>query len=114
MLSRPGASAPGRLRARLSLEKATPTADGAGGGTLAWSAVATLSGDIVPLRPRERETGEGIEDVVEHRIVIRRRGDVAAGDRFRLGTRVFAIKGVTDPEEDGRWLVCRCDEEGAA
>jgi SPP1 family predicted phage head-tail adaptor len=114
VLSRRGASAPGRLRTRLDLEKATPSADGAGGRSVSWGAVATVSADIVPLKPRERETGEGLEDVVAHRIVIRRRDDVAAGDRFRLGTRIFAIKGVTDPEEDGRYLVCLCDEEGAA
>jgi SPP1 family predicted phage head-tail adaptor len=114
VLSRRGASTPGRLRLRLELEKATPMPDGAGGSTLVWGAVATLSADVVPLKAEEREVGEGLADVVSHRIVIRQRDDVAAGDRFRLGTRVFRINGITDPEEDGRYLVCLCEEEGAA
>jgi SPP1 family predicted phage head-tail adaptor len=114
VLSRPGASTAGRLRLRLALEKATPTPDGAGGSTLAWSAVATVSADVIPVKAEERTIGEGLADVVSHRIVIRHRGDVAAGDRFRLGARIFAIRGVTDPEEDGRWLVCLCEEEGGA
>ncbi|MGH6922551.1 MAG: phage head closure protein [Propylenella sp.] len=114
MLSRPGASTAGRLRLRLALEKATPMLDGAGGATLAWSSVATVSADVVPLKAEERTVGEGFSDVVSHRIVIRHRSDALPGDRFRLGARVFAIKGVTDPEEDGRWLVCLCGEEGVA
>jgi SPP1 family predicted phage head-tail adaptor len=113
VLSRRGASAPGRLGLRLDLEKATPMPDGAGGNTLAWSAVATLAADVAPQRTEERRVGEGLADVVTHRIVIRHRDDVTAGDRFTLGSRVFAIRGVRDPEEDGRYLVCLCEEEGA-
>jgi SPP1 family predicted phage head-tail adaptor len=96
------------------LEKATPMPDGAGGSTLAWSAAATVSADVIPLKAEERTVGEGLSDMVSHRIVVRHRGDVSAGDRFRLAARVFRIKGVTDPEEDGRWLVCLCEEEGGA
>lgn len=114
MLSRRGASAPGRLRLRLDLETATPTPDGAGGSTLSWSTVATVAADVAPQRAEERRVGEGLADVVTHRIVIRHRDDVAAGDRFTLGSRVFAIRGVRDPEEDGRYLVCLCEEEGGA
>lgn len=114
MLSRPGASDPGRLRLRLELEKATPSPDGAGGATLAWSAAATIAAELIPLKAEERSVGEGLADVGQVRIVIRRRGDVAAGDRFRLGERLFHIRSVFDPEEDGRYLVCLCSEEGSS
>jgi SPP1 family predicted phage head-tail adaptor len=73
--------------------------------------VATVAADVLPQRADERSVGEGIVDVVTHRIVIRHRDDVVAGDRFRLGTRLFAIRGVRDPEEDGRYIVCLCEEE---
>ena len=114
MLSRRGASAPGRMRQRLTLESATVTPDGAGGGTLSWSQVATLWGEVTPLKAEERTIGEGFVDVVSHRVVVRHRSGVAAGDRFRLGARVLDIRGVSDPEEDGRYLVCLCHEEGSA
>ena len=114
MLSRRGASRPGRLRQRLDLETANATADGAGGSTLSWSLVASLWGEVVPLKADERSVGEGLADLVTHRIFVRKRGDVNAGDRFRLGTRLFRIKGVSDPEEDGRYLTCLCEEEGAS
>jgi SPP1 family predicted phage head-tail adaptor len=112
VLSRRGASEAGRLRLRLVLEKAAATPDGAGGATLAWSAAATVFADVMPVRAEERQGGEGVSDTTLHRIVIRHRGDVSAGDRFRLGERLFAIKSVTDRDEDGRFLVCLAEEEG--
>jgi len=113
VLSRRGASDPGRLRLRLTLETATATPDGAGGSTLSWITVATVPADVVPVRSDEREVGEGLADLTLQRIVIRKRSDVSAGDRFRLGERLFRIRSVSDPEEDGRFLVCLCEEEDA-
>jgi SPP1 family predicted phage head-tail adaptor len=112
VLSRRGASEPGRLRLRLSLEKAARISDGAGGATLDWSEVAIVPAEVTPLRGDERAVGEGVGDMTRHRIAIRKRGDVAASDRFRLGARIFDVKSVSDPAEDGRYLVCLCDEEG--
>lgn len=113
MLSRRGASDPGRLRLKLVLEMATPAPDGAGGSTLSWNAVATVPADVTPVKAEERRTGEGLSDLTLHRIVIRKRADVSTNDRFRLGDRKFRIRGVTDPAEDGRYLVLICEEEGA-
>jgi SPP1 family predicted phage head-tail adaptor len=112
VLSRRAASDPGRLRLRLTLERATATPDGAGGSTLSWSAVATVPADVAPIGADGRVVGEGLADVTQHKIVIRRRTDVSTGDRFRLGDRLFRIRSLTDPQEDGRYLVCLCDEEG--
>ena len=114
MLSGKGDSSPGRLRHRLTLETATPTPDGAGGVTLAWSAVASVWAEIVPLTADERAVGEGEADLTLHKIIIRRRDDVSTGDRFTLGSRAFRIKSVTDRQEDGRYLVCLCEEEGGS
>jgi SPP1 family predicted phage head-tail adaptor len=114
VLSRRGASDPGRLRLRLTLERATATPDGAGGSKLSWSAVATVPADVTPIGADERAIGEGLADVTRHRIVIRKRSDVSAGDRFTLGDRLFNIRGLADPQEDGRYLVCLCEEKGGA
>jgi SPP1 family predicted phage head-tail adaptor len=113
VLSRRGASDAGRLRLRLTLERATPTPDGAGGSTLSWSAVATVPADVTPVKADERSVGEGLSDLALHRIVIRKRADVLTSDRFRLGARVFRIRAIADPAEDGRYLECLCEGEGA-
>lgn len=112
MLSRRAASEPGRLRLRLTLEKPARVPDGAGGATLAWTAVGAVAADVAPARAEERAAGEGASDRVLHKIVIRRRSDVNAGDRFRLGARTFLILAVSDPQEDGRYLECVAEEEG--
>jgi len=46
------------------------------------------------------------------RIVVRFTRDVAGGDRFRLGARLFDIHTAYDPHEDGRYLVCLAEEAG--
>ncbi len=112
MLSERGASAAGRLRQRLALEKPTPVPDGFGGAVFSWDAVATLFAEVTPIRADEGSIGEGLGDLVMHRIVIRHRADVSPGDRLALGARVFRIRGVIDPDEDGRYLVCVVEEEG--
>jgi SPP1 family predicted phage head-tail adaptor len=112
VLSRRGASEAGRLRLRLSLERATPTPDGAGGAAFSWNAIASLPADVTPVKADERGVGEGLSDLTLHKIVIRKRADIFSGDRFRLGDRMFRIRSVSDPDEDGRFLVCLCEEEG--
>ena len=112
MLNRRAAGDPGRLRLRLILEKPVRTADGAGGATLAWSASGIVAAELIPVRPEERGTGQGVADLILHKVVIRHRTDVEPGDRFRLGQRGFLILAVTDPQEDGRYLVCLAEEEG--
>ena len=112
MLSQRAASEPGRLRLRLELQKATAMPDGAGGSALAWNTVATIAADMQPVRAGERDVGEGLGDLTLQRVVIRHRSDVAAGDRYRLGARLFRVVSVSDPAKDGRFLVCPAEEEG--
>lgn len=111
MLSEKGASDPGRLRLRLTLETASATPDGAGGSIPEWIEIATVSAEVAPLGAGEQVRGEGLADLTQQRIVVRKRSGVVAGNRFRLGERIFRIAGVTDPAEDGRYLVCLCEEE---
>ena len=112
MLSRRGTSRPGRLRKRLDLETPVDTPDGAGGFTRNWVSGATLSADIVPVRANDVEFGEGHAGLVTHRIIIRGRSDIASGDRFRLGARIFEIRAIHDRDEDGRYLTCLTQETG--
>ncbi len=98
----------------MTLETATPTSDGAGGVTLAWSAVANLWAEIVPLKADERAVGEGEGDLTLHQD---RRS--ASATTFRRATASYSargssrIKSVTDRQEDGRYLTCLCEEEGS-
>jgi len=102
---------PGQLTARLLLEAPVSTPDGQGGATLAWSETAALWARIEPMSSTFAERAGAETGTVTHRIWLRFRGGVSAGQRFRKGTRLFAIKLVQDPDESGRYLTCLCEEE---
>lgn len=110
MLSARGASRPGRLRARLTLETPLDTPDGAGGFSRSWVGGPAFAADIVPVRAGEGEFGEGHAGLLTHRIIVRARTDIASGDRLRLGARVFEIRAIHDRDEDGRYLTCLTQE----
>ncbi len=56
--------------------------------------------------------GQTLESVT-HRITLRRRDGVASGMRFARAGRIFDILTVHDPDESGRYLVCKVKEAGA-
>ena len=103
---------PGAMRTELVLEQATPTPDGAGGVAVAVAVVATVLARLQPLVAREKIGAGQTREEVTHRVTIRHRPDVASGMRFVLGDRVLPILTVHDPDETGRYLICRTREQG--
>lgn len=104
---------PGAFRHELALEAATPVPDGTGGHTEEWQEVATLFARVEPLAAASRFGADQTLETVTHRVTLRRRDGVASGMRLRRLGRVFDIVTVHDPDETGRYLVCRVREEGA-
>lgn len=104
---------PGAFRHELALEEATLTPDGAGGHTESWTEVATMFGRIEPVSAQSRFGADQTLETVTHRITLRHRAGVRSGMRFRRGGCVYEIVTVHDPDETGRYLVCRAREAGA-
>ena len=103
---------PGRFRTALALEAPAPVPDGAGGLVDQWTEVATVVALVEPVRANAAfGAGQSLE-TVSHRITLRFRSGVASGMRFVKGGRVFDIVTVHDPDETGRYLVCRAQEKG--
>lgn len=103
---------PGRLRARLVLQAMTPQSDGEGGHTEGWSDVAALWALVEPATARDRFAADQRLAELTHRVTIRFRDDVRSGMRFAWGARKLLIRSVHDPDEAGRFLMCRAQEEG--
>ncbi|MCM2395238.1 phage head closure protein [Rhizobium sp. S95] len=103
---------PGRLSARLLLERPVPVSDGQGGAAETFEVVASVWALVTPLAAKveERAGAETVE--ITHEIWVRRRGDLVSGMRFVKGNRHFTVESVRDPDESGRYLACRCREEG--
>lgn len=102
---------PGQFSTRLELETPAETPDGQGGVTTVFSPVASLWALVEPVSHRLAELAGAEAATVSHRIWIRHRTGIAAGQRLRKGARIFAIRIARDPDETGRYLVCYCEEE---
>ncbi|MBO6719149.1 MAG: phage head closure protein [Rhizobiaceae bacterium] len=100
------------LRHEVALESASLTPDGMGGQAENWAEVATLFARIEPVSADAGFGAGQTRESVTHRFTIRFRADVASGMRFTRGGRVFEIVTVHDPDETGRFLVCRTREDG--
>ncbi len=104
---------PGFLRAELALEAASLTPDGLGGHAESWAETATVFARIEPVSAASVFGAGQTLETVTHRITLRWRDGVASGMRFSKAGRIFAIVTVHDPDETGRYLVCRVREIGA-
>lgn len=98
------------LRHRVALERPVDTPDGAGGASRVWTKVADLWTAITPVSVSERLAAEALEATATHRVRIRHRTDVTSDMRFVLGSRVFRVEAVSDPDQRRRWLDCLCRE----
>ena len=112
-----GAGGPARqLSRRLTLERSTRAADGAGGTIAAWVPLGQLWAEVTPLVPREGDTGGAPTLRRTLRIVVRGAPEAAAsrpqpGQRFREGARLYPIDSVAEADPLGRFLLCLAHEE---
>lgn len=103
---------PGALRHEMALESVTLTPDGAGGHIEVWGEVATVFAMLEPVNATTTFGADQTLESVTHRITLRHRAGVASGMRFSGNGRTFDIVTVHDPDETGRYLVCRTREVG--
>lgn len=101
---------PSLLRKRLSLQEAVATPDGAGGASETWVELREISAHVEPVAARDRERFDSREATITHRVICRAAPEVTRGRSFKLGERRLLIRSVHDPDETGRYLVCRCEE----
>jgi SPP1 family predicted phage head-tail adaptor len=82
---------PGQMNRRLTLEAPVESADGSGGVTRSFSAVATLWAQVTPVAADESVEAGALGATITHRIGIRFSPDVTLRHRFRDGARIFRI-----------------------
>ena len=104
---------------RLVLEAPQAAPDGAGGWTREWTPLGTVWGEFRASPGREGLKGGAVVSRVTWRVILRASPFGAPSrprpdQRLREGERVFAIQSVAEHDPEGRWLVCRVEEEVAA
>jgi SPP1 family predicted phage head-tail adaptor len=102
---------PGKLRTELVLKRCATHSDGIGGQIENWTEIASVFARIEPISAQSLSGADQTRQAVSHRITMRWRGDLAAGMRLTGQGRVFGIVTVHDPDETGRYLVCRTLEQ---
>ncbi|MBA4335118.1 MAG: head-tail adaptor protein [Methylobacterium sp.] len=110
--SNPDRARVGALRRRLLLEAAMTTPDGLGGTTQVYETVAAVWAQLEWIAGGERWRLGRPEQVATHRVTLRWRAGVDAGQRLRDGDRLFDIRAVADPDGGRRRLVCLVQEIG--
>ena len=104
------------LTRRLTLETRQRIADGAGGFLETWASLGHLWADVTARGGKERADAAVPISATRHRIVVRAAPVGAlsrpnATQRFREGSRLFAIRAVTELDAQARYLICDCEEE---
>ncbi|AMM85018.1 phage head closure protein [Martelella sp. AD-3] len=102
---------PGAFSHRLDLMTPVATPDGQGGASITYSLLAQAWARVEPLSVSSSEEAGGETFRVTHEIWLRARGDLVPGMRLVRGGRIFRLAGFRDPDETGRYTVCRCEEE---
>jgi SPP1 family predicted phage head-tail adaptor len=82
---------PGTLNRRLTLEAPVESADGSGGVTRSYSAIATLWTSVEPASARDNVEADALGANVTHRLRLRFNADITLRHRFRDGDAVYRI-----------------------
>jgi SPP1 family predicted phage head-tail adaptor len=100
----------GALNQRALLLANTLTPDGGGGFSDDWESFAFVWVVVEPLSGTDAFGPDRLEDRVRHRIALRRRADVAAGQRVQIDTRLFRIHTVLDEGPQSQTMNLLCEE----
>jgi SPP1 family predicted phage head-tail adaptor len=100
----------GNLNQRALLLANTLTPDGGGGFSDDWEAFAAVWVAVEPISGTDAFGLDRLETRVRHKLTLRRRGDVAAGQRAQIGARVFRIHTVIDEGPQAALMTLLCEE----
>jgi SPP1 family predicted phage head-tail adaptor len=100
----------GKFDQRAALLKKLQTADGGGGFAESWTTFAAVWVSLQTQSGSEVYAGDVVAAKQRSRITLRRRGDVVAGQRVQIGTRLFAILAIEDSGPRTTTLTLSCEE----
>jgi SPP1 family predicted phage head-tail adaptor len=103
-------SDPGKLNRRLMLEAPVESADGAGGVSRSFAAIATLWVSVMPASAARQIEAERLGAKVTHRLHLRFSNDITTRHRFRDGARIYRIVSIRDRDGRKRFLEIEAEE----
>lgn len=100
----------GSLDQRALLQAPTLTSDGGGGYSEAWETFATVWVSLKPVSGGDVFGPDAVESRIRHRVTLRRRTDVFAGQQIAIGTRTLRIHAVLDEGPRASLYTLLCEE----
>lgn len=100
----------GKFDSRATLLRKLRSDDDGGGYAESWTAFAVVWAALEAAGGDDAFGPDAVEARVRYRIVLRRRSDVAAGQRVAIGTRTFDIVLVTDEGPRIPTITLLCEE----
>lgn len=98
------------LNQRATLLARTLTPDGGGGFGESWEPFARVWIALQPLSATDAVNADHLESRVHHQITLRRRADLAAGQRVVVGARSFRVHAILDEGPRARYVSLQCEE----
>lgn len=103
----------------MGLEAPQRVPDAAGGHIESWQTLGMLWADLEPRSARQTGDLAGQMSIARFRITVRaapvgQSPRPVPGQRFRMGTRIFAIDAVSEAPDNDMYLRCDVTEELAA
>jgi SPP1 family predicted phage head-tail adaptor len=100
----------GNKRNRITIQKATLTADTHGGSTVVWSTRCTVWAHERPQTGREALQAGSLTSTRSTVFEIWHRTDVTTRDQIVFGTRTLRIESIVDPHDTRAELYLTCSE----
>ena len=100
----------GELNQRAALQAKTLTPDGGGGFSESWQSFASVWVAVAPIAGNDALSADALQSRVRHRIVLRRRSDLAAGQRVVVGARRFKVQALLDEGPRASTMTLLCEE----
>jgi SPP1 family predicted phage head-tail adaptor len=100
----------GELDQRASLQAKVLTPDGGGGYAESWQTFATAWVSVSPIGASDAFGPDALESRVRHRLALRRRSDIAAGQRVVVGARTFRVHTLLDEGPRSETMTLLCEE----
>ena len=100
----------GGLDQRASLQAKVLTPDGGGGYAESWQTFASVWVSVSPVGAGDAFGPDALESRVRHRLTLRPRSDLAAGQRVLVGARSFKVHALLDEGPRASTVTLLCDE----
>jgi SPP1 family predicted phage head-tail adaptor len=100
----------GGLDQRASLQAKVLTPDVGGGYAESWQTFASAWVSVSPIGANDNFGPDALESRVRHRLVLRRRSDLAAGQRVLVGPRSFRVHALLDEGARAETVTLLCEE----